>query len=356
MANTRRNRYTYDTEPEKKVTYEATPVYLRRNSNYERKEDASPQRSSRYTTHREHESSRQNYTGNYMNGSSKYSRQYSEHHPNMNYEPRRKSEEDPVNKKAEVKQEAPVNEKKTVKPQKKKDKNKKVKVKNQTKIKRKLKKPRFIERIKSFVKGSGKAKVIIGLLVVLIPGVGVLGYTHRDQSVTKVCESNISYNKGIGYTFYVGKDGKTIDTIEKNDTVSLNFIKKNLGDENAEQILSEYKNKTKESYETVVDKYKKYSWFSSDIKITKKKVAVNYRIRVSDETFSYKKYEDVMSEFGMTYFYDQDKKAFIYDESSFLSTQIPLGSIEGVQCYTSDKTLDVKPTSELKKTDGDKNE
>ena len=61
-----------------------------------------------------------------------------------------------------------------------------------------------------------------------------------------VCESSVDYNKGIGYTFYVGHNGKNIDTIEKNDTVSLKFIKKNLGEENAKQILEEYKKKTEE--------------------------------------------------------------------------------------------------------------
>lgn len=359
MAYSRKNRYTVDTESNEKVTYEATPVYLRRNSSRYSNEAETKQRTSEYRRYSSHEPVKSRQT--YSNTSDQYARQYKEtvnHTARKSYEPKKSYEE--LNTKQKTTQ--PVKDvKKKAEKEKSSEKVKKTKTTKKTKQntdkkpKRKLRKPKFLGKLKELVHKSNKAKVIIGLLVVLIPGVCVIGYMHRDQSVTKVCESNISYNKGIGYTFYVGHDGKTIDTIEKNDTVSLSFIKKNLGDENAEEILSEYKNKTKESYETVTKKYKKYSWFSSDIQITKKKVVVNYRIKVSDKTFSYKKYEDVMSEFGMTYFYNQDKKAFIYDESAFLSTQIPLGSIEGVQCYSSDKTLEVKPTSELKES-GDTND
>lgn len=202
--------------------------------------------------------------------------------------------------------------------------------------------------IKRTLKIANKKLATAGAVVVLALGGAGAAFITRDQSKTMVCESSVDYNKGIGYTFYVGHNGRDIDTIEKNDTVSLKFIKKNLGEENAKQILEEYKKKTEESYKNTVEKYSKYSFFDSDIKITKDKVAVNYRIRVADESFSYTKYKDVLDEFGMSYFYNAQKDAFIYDETEFLSEDIPLGSIEDVACRPSTKKIQVKKASDKK--------
>lgn len=202
--------------------------------------------------------------------------------------------------------------------------------------------------IKRTLKIANKKLATVGAVAVLALGGAGAAFITRDQSKTMVCESSVDYNKGIGYTFYVGHNGKDIDTIEKNDTVSLKFIKKNLGEENAKQILEEYKKKTEESYKNTVEKYSKYSFFDSDIKITKDKVAVNYRIRVADESFSYTKYKDVLDEFGMSYFYNAQKDAFIYDETEFLSEDIPLGSIEDVACRPSTKKIQVKKASDKK--------
>lgn len=202
--------------------------------------------------------------------------------------------------------------------------------------------------IKRTLKIANKKLATAGAVVVLALGGAGAAFITRDQSKTMVCESSVDYNKGIGYTFYVGHNGKNIDTIEKNDTVSLKFIKKNLGEENAKQIFEEYKKKTEESYKNTVEKYSKYSFFDSDIKITKDKVAVNYRIRVADESFSYTKYKDVLDEFGMSYFYNAQKNAFIYDETEFLSDDIPLGSIEDVACRPSTKKIQVKKASDEK--------
>lgn len=217
------------------------------------------------------------------------------------------------------------------------------------------------KKVKRTIEVANKKLVAAGAAVVLALGGGSIAFLNRDQSKTMVCESAVDYNKGIGYTFYVGRNGKDIDTIEKNDTVSLKFIKKNLGEENAQQILEEYKKKTEESYKATVAKYSKYSFFDSDIKTTKDKVAVNYRIRVADDSFSYKKYKDVLDEFGMSYFYNAQKDAFIYDEDSFLSEDIPLGSIEDVACHVSKKKLKVKTATNAgdsenssKKKSGDK--
>ena len=45
------------------------------------------------------------------------------------------------------------------------------------------------------------------------------------------------------------------------------LIKKNLGKENAEQILEEYKKKTQQTYKDTVEKYSKYDFFDSSIKV-----------------------------------------------------------------------------------------
>ena len=197
-------------------------------------------------------------------------------------------------------------------------------------------------KTKTKIKLGNKAKTLAVALAIAVAGVGGVTFIGRDKSFTKVCESTTDYNKGIGYTFYVGHDGKTIDTIEKDDTVSLDFIKKNLGKENAEQILEEYKKKTQQTYKDTVEKYSKYDFFDSSIKVSKDKIAVKYRIRVADESFNYKKNKTILDEFGMTYFYNADKKQFVYDEDAFLSDKIPLGSIENVECHYSSKTIKVK--------------
>ena len=96
-------------------------------------------------------------------------------------------------------------------------------------------------------KKSNKIISKIGLIVlagVLAGGgFGIYNNFFRDKSEVRVCESTTSYNKGIGFTFYIGADGQTITAIEKNDKVSLDFIKKNVTEENAKQILEEYKKK-----------------------------------------------------------------------------------------------------------------
>ena len=129
------------------------------------------------------------------------------------------------------------------------------------------------------------------------------------------------------------------------DYVTSNYV---VNSDEMNKYIEEYKKKTEESYKNTVEKYSKYSFFDSDIKITKDKVAVNYRIRVADESFSYTKYKDVLDEFGMSYFYNAQKDAFIYDETEFLSDDIPLGSIEDVACRPSTKKIQVKKASDEK--------
>lgn len=202
--------------------------------------------------------------------------------------------------------------------------------------------------VKAILRQTNRKIAIIACSAVLVGGLGTWALVGRDRSKTMVCESTVDYNKGIGYTFYLGRNGKSIDTIEKNDTVSLKFIKKNLGEENAQQILDEYKKKTTDTYNQTVEKYKKYSFFSSEIKETDSQIVVNYRIRVADENFSYQKYKDILEDFGMVYFYDSDTDSFTYNEDKFLSEDIPLGSIEDVSCRESKKKLKIKKAGSKK--------
>lgn len=228
-------------------------------------------------------------------------------------------------------------------PQKKKQTSKKTSKKKRVKSKKPKTKIKLSKaNAKQVLKNTNRKIAAIACSVVLVAGLGTWALVGRDRSRTMVCESTVDYNKGIGYTFYLGRNGKTIDTIEKNDTVSLKFIEKNLGEGNAQQILDEYKKKTTDTYNQTVEKYKKYSFFSSEIKETDSKIVVNYRIRVADENFSYQKYKDVLEDFGMAYFYDSDTDSFTYNEENFLSKDIPLGSIEDVGCRESKKKLKIK--------------
>lgn len=185
-------------------------------------------------------------------------------------------------------------------------------------------------------KKSNKIISKIGLIVlagVLAGGgFGIYNNFFKDKSEVRVCESTTSYNKGIGFTFYIGADGQTITAIEKNDKVSLDFIKKNVTEENTKQILEEYKKNVKSTYEENVEKYKKLDFFSSDIKVKSDSISTKYRFDVSSKKFKYKKYEAMMNDFGLNYYYNEDLGKFVYNEEQFLSASTPLGGIDNVKC------------------------
>lgn len=177
-------------------------------------------------------------------------------------------------------------------------------------------------------------------LVLVIGGIGggVYFFLHRDQSAVMVCESQTDYNKGIGLTFYLGEDGKTIEQIDKVDTVSLDFISNNLNTENTEEIFAEYKKSMEEQFNQTVEKYKSYGWFSANLDNQDDYIRTTYSFDVSSKDFKYGDVEEMMKEFTLDYYYNTDEKAFIYDEAKFLDTSTPLGSIENVQCTKTDIT------------------
>lgn len=199
-------------------------------------------------------------------------------------------------------------------------------------------------------KKSNKVLAKVGLVVlagVLAGGgFGIYNNFFRDKSEVRVCESTTSYNKGIGFTFYIGDDGQTITAIEKNDKVSLDFIKKNVTEENAKQILKEYKKNVKSTYEENVEKYKNLDFFSSDIKVKSDSISTKYRFDVSSKKFKYKKYEAMMNDFGLNYYYNEDLGKFVYNEEQFLSASTPLGGIDNVKCNKVDIKVVKQDTKE----------
>lgn len=204
---------------------------------------------------------------------------------------------------------------------------------------------RIYETIKSlYVKCEIKVKfikhrtIILSIIAsaILLTFIGVT-IINRDKSVVKVCESTIDYNKGIGLTFYVGKDGKTINKIQKNDTVSLGFIENNLTKENSKEILEEYKTNVKFIYEDTLSKYGDLEWFSVEIIEEEDMIKSIYTFNVNSKKFDYDKYKTLIEEFSLEYYYDIDEGKFIYDEAKFLSKNTPLGNIENISCYTEEQ-------------------
>lgn len=199
-------------------------------------------------------------------------------------------------------------------------------------------------------KKSNKVLAKVGLVVLAGAlaggGFGIYNNFFRDKSEVRVCESTTSYNKGIGFTFYIGDDGQTITAIEKNDKVSLDFIKKNVTEENAKQILKEYKKNVKNTYEENVEKYKNLDFFSSDIKVKSDSISTKYRFDVSSKKFKYKKYEAMMNDFGLNYYYNEDLGKFVYNEEQFLSASTPLGGIDNVKCNKVDVKVVKQDTKE----------
>lgn len=178
-----------------------------------------------------------------------------------------------------------------------------------------------------------KNKIALGVVSLAIAGGLVYSLTsEQDHSKVMVCESTTSYNKGIGLTFYLDKDGETIEKIEKSDKVSLDFIKNNLTTENTEQILEEYKENVKFLYDDTVETYKDVKWFSADLKEDDDYIQTIYTFDVSDEDFNYEKYKSLLSEFSLDYYYDSTAGKFVYNEEKFLSDSTPLGNIESVAC------------------------
>lgn len=218
------------------------------------------------------------------------------------------------------------------------------------------------ERILHNVKKNKKFLIVIAAVVIMAICGGSYAYIHRDKSAVKICESTIDYNKGIGLTFYVGKDGKTIDKIEKVDTVSLEFIKKNLSEEDAQEILKEYKTNAKFLYEDTLNKYKDVSWFKADIYETDGLMRTTYTFDVASKDFNYDKYKSLIEEFSLEYYYNKEEGKFIYNEEEFLSPNTPLGNIESVGCYTGEVKVEKKESDnngakdKTKKTVEDKSE
>lgn len=96
--------------------------------------------------------------------------------------------------------------------------------------------------------------------------------------------------------------------------------------------MEEYKKNVKSTYEENVEKYKKLDFFSSDIKVKSDSISTKYRFDVSSKKFKYKKYEAMMNDFGLNYYYNEDLGKFVYNEEQFLSASTPLGGIDNVKC------------------------
>ncbi len=187
------------------------------------------------------------------------------------------------------------------------------------------------------IKKIAAAAVVIAILA----GAGGGGYWYwdtnmRDKSAVYVCESQTSYNKGVGTTFYVGKDGKTIEVIENVNTVTLDFISNNMDvdEESSKKILEEYKENLRDSFRKSQDKYKDYSWLSGTIEETDSSIKVVYAFDVADEAFDYSAYQadkDLSKQFPLEYYWNEEEGKFIYNESKILGTDNPLSQIENVK-------------------------
>lgn len=223
-----------------------------------------------------------------------------------------------------------------------------------------------IKHIKNKLKTKGKIRISVEPLIpipnkaiivsLLVGGLffsGCMLYINRDKSMVKVCESRFDYNKGIGLTFYVGKDGRTIDKIEKNDTVSLDFIEANLtkDKESSKKILDEYKKNAEFFFNETVEKYKDISWLSANLEKKDNYIKAVYTFDVSHKDFNFDKYKNVLEEFSLQYYFNKEEKKFIYDETVLLSDKTPLGTIENVGCYDAPKEVKVvkEKQSETKK-------
>ena len=176
-------------------------------------------------------------------------------------------------------------------------------------------------------------------------GLSVLGtgffYLNKPTPTIKVCESANEINKGIGFTFHLADDGRTIEVIEKNDTISLDFIKKNLtngNSEEAQEILAKYKNDSRKTIDDLKEKYKNVPEFKIEVVDTDEKFQITYIFNVETEEFlKREECPELMDLFGLTYYFNTKEGAFIFDEEEFLSSKTPLGNIENVECQSKEK-------------------
>ncbi len=198
-------------------------------------------------------------------------------------------------------------------------------------------------------------KIALGALcAVLAAGVFIgggfalnhFGVFAKDASFISVCESSIPYNKGIGVTFYVGPDGKTIEVLEDHATVTLDFLENNLKTDKPKEVLAEYKKTVKDSFNATKSKYDSYDWFHADLSETDSSIQTVYSIDVGSETFTYEEAKPALEELNLTYYYNEEEKAFIYDESTLLTSGTPVGIIDSVEC--SKTTIEKKDIDEYR--------
>lgn len=206
-----------------------------------------------------------------------------------------------------------------------------------------------MDKLKQIIKKNGKSllnivnkyKLLILIIIcILLCVFNIFLQKETGKSAIMICESSVEYNKGIGLTFYIENDGKTIEKIEKNDTVSLEFIENNLEVENSEEILEEYKKNVKFIYENTMEKYKDVKWFDAELIEEDSFIKTIYTFDVSHRDFDYEKYKSLLEEFSLEYYYNIEEEKFIYDEMSFLSSNTPLGNIKNIICYDSTQKND----------------
>lgn len=189
--------------------------------------------------------------------------------------------------------------------------------------------------------------VLLGVLGIAVLGGGAFwgwkAWSHRDRSAIMVCESTVPYNQGIGVTFHVGEDGKTITSMDKKDTVTLDFLKENLGTDNPEEIMASYQPEFRKNYEDLAKKYSEYSWITSEINSDDTMIQHIFHVNVSDPTFDYETAKPVLEELGLQYYYNEEAGAFIYDENEILKPYTGLGTPDmQTKCVKSDASEQTK--------------
>lgn len=159
----------------------------------------------------------------------------------------------------------------------------------------------------------------------------------KDLSAVMVCESSVEANRGNGYVFTVGEDGQTINQIEKQTTMSLDFIRENLGEDGAKEILENYRPKFKEQYEQINNSLSQYEWFTASLEEGEDEFAAVYTVNTAAEGFDYETLKDQLTALSLDNFYNSEKHAFLYDQEEFLKP----GSIlfdETIGCHKQEET------------------
>lgn len=180
-------------------------------------------------------------------------------------------------------------------------------------------------------------KCILSTFVLLGAMTMLTGCGGEEATTDKVavCKSKESYDVRYRYEFKLNEDEKHIDEIKFIQTVNEENIKKVYPDKDLEETYKAFKDDMMWQYQTYVEGNENLAWFKGKIETNDEEhfAQLTFAFDTSNENLDVNDDDTVnfLAQFGVNMFYNQDEKAFLYDEDEFIK-KAPLNGIYKVGC------------------------